>query len=188
MTGFKIYPALFISFCKIGMFTLGGGYAMLPLIEREVVMRRRWIDANDFLDALAIVQSLPGPVAVNTSAFVGYKTRGLPGALAAAFGCALPSFIVMLLVAAFFVTARTNEHVAAVFAGLRPAVAALIGAAVWNLAVKTKLDLKRGALTIAAALAVWLGGISPAWIVIAIALTGALLMPRKQPAKNGDNA
>lgn len=175
-----IYFRIFISFFKIGLFTLGGGYAMLPLIEREVVERRRWLESGDFLDALAIAQSLPGPVAVNTSVFVGYKRRGLSGAVAAVLGATLPSFIVMIVVAAFFVGIKDSPRVAAVFTGLRPAVAALIAASVWSLAKRAELNWKSGALALAAALAVWWGGVSPAWVVVGLALAGALL-PRRPP-------
>ena len=170
----RFYYALFMVFFRIGLFTLGGGYAMLPLIEREVVDKKRWIGAEDFLNVLAIAQSLPGPIAVNTSVFVGYKTRGVKGSLVGLLGTILPSFLCMIILAAFFVGIRENPTVAGVFTGIRPAVAALILASVYSLAQKAKLNVKTGLLALAAAVLVWLGGVSPAWIVLALACIGAM--------------
>ena len=97
---------IFFSFFKIGLFTFGGGYAMISLIEREVITHRRWIEQKEFLDLLTLAQSVPGPIAVNTSVFVGYKLRGLRGAAAAVLGTVLPSFTIILLIALFFAGIR----------------------------------------------------------------------------------
>ncbi len=120
------YLALFSSFLKIGLFTIGGGYAMIPLIQREVVERRKWIEAEDFIGLLTIAQSVPGPIALNSAAFVGYKCRGYLGALAALMGIVVPAFSVIFTVALFFSTIRENEIVEAAFRALRPVVVALI--------------------------------------------------------------
>ncbi len=117
---------LFTSFLKIGLFTIGGGYAMVPLIEREVVTRRGWVSGRDFLDLLTLAQSIPGPIALNSASFVGYNTRGYKGALAALMGIVLPSFTIILLVALFFTTIRDNVVVEAAFKAMRPVVIALI--------------------------------------------------------------
>ena len=101
------YGAIFWTFFKIGLFTFGGGYAMIPLIEREIIDRRGWIAKENFLELLTIAQSAPGPIALNTSVFVGYKTRGFKGATAAILGAITPSFFIILAVALFF-TARTT--------------------------------------------------------------------------------
>ncbi len=170
----RVYCDLFLAFFRIGLFTLGGGYAMLPLIEREVVDNKRWIGGEDFLNVLAIAQSLPGPIAVNTAVFVGYQIRGLAGAVVATLGTVMPSFLCMAIIASFFAGLRDNPTVAAVFTGIRPAVAALVAASLWSLGKKAKLTPYSGALALAAALAVWLGGTSPAWIVLALALAGAM--------------
>lgn len=170
----RFYCELFTVFFRIGLFTLGGGYAMLPLIEREVVERKGWMNGVDFLDALAIAQSLPGPIAVNTSIFVGYKLRGIAGSLAGTIGVVMPSFMCMIVIAAFFTGIRDDPTVAAVFTGIRPAVAALIMASVWSLGVKARLTRFSVGVALAAALAVWLGRVSPAWVVAALALAGAL--------------
>ena len=90
---------IFVSFLKIGMFTFGGGYAMLPLIERELITKRKWIEQKEYLDLLTLAQSVPGPIAVNTAVFVGYKVRGLRGAAAALLGTVTPSFVIILVIA-----------------------------------------------------------------------------------------
>ncbi len=179
----RFHIQLLCTFFRIGLFTLGGGVAMLPLIERDVVDKKRWMDGGEFLDVLAIAQTLPGPIAVNTAVFVGYRTRGVTGAVAGLLGAVAPSFICMVAIASFFMGVRENPAVAAVFTGIRPAVAALVAAAVWSLGKKAKLTIRTGALTLAAALAVWPGGISPAWIVLALACAGALF-----PAPAADGA
>ena len=99
---------IFSSFFKIGLFTFGGGYAMIPIIEREIIDSRRWIDRREFLDLLTLAQSVPGPIAVNTSVFVGYKVSGLRGAAAALAGAVLPAFAHIHLVAHFLARVREN--------------------------------------------------------------------------------
>ena len=104
---------LFLTFAKIGLFTFGGGYAMVPIIQREVIERRGWIDREEFLELLTLAQSAPGPIALNTSVFVGYKMRGYAGALAALLGVVVPAFTVILIVASVFVyiTALTKREI-----------------------------------------------------------------------------
>lgn len=135
---------LFWTFFKIGATTFGGGYAMLPIIKHEVVERNGWIKDEEFVDVVAVAQSVPGAVAVNSAIFIGFKVRGYVGAFASMLGAVLPSFIVILLIAAFFVEFTNYKIVAAAFAGIRPAVVALITAAVIRLGkpvVMTKYNL-----------------------------------------------
>ncbi|WP_290539779.1 chromate transporter [Alistipes sp.] len=161
---------IFGSFLKIGMFTFGGGYAMLPLIERELITRRRWLEPKEFLDLLTLAQSVPGPIAVNTSVFVGYKVRGLRGAAAALLGTVVPSFVIILVIALFFAGIRQNPVVDAAFKGMRPAVVALI--------IGPVLSLSRGmhwtmaAVIAVSALAIWWLDWSPVLMLAAAALLG----------------
>ncbi|NLM46145.1 MAG: chromate transporter [Firmicutes bacterium] len=127
------YLQLFTTFFKIGATTFGGGYAMLPLIKREVVAGQGWLGDEEFLDVLAVAQSLPGAVAVNTAIFIGHKVGGASGAIIAMLGAVLPSFLVILAIAMFFAHFAENKIVAAAFGGIRLAVAALIAAAVLKL-------------------------------------------------------
>ena len=154
---------LFTTFFKIGLFTFGGGYAMIPLIEREVIEKKRWVEKRDFLDMLVLAQSTPGPIAVNTSVFVGYKVAGTPGAVMATLGTVLPSFIVILLLALFFAEVRDNRYVDAAFRAMRPAVVALIVAPLLGLVKGMKWYLM--ALSAAVAMAVWYFGFSPAYLI-----------------------
>ncbi|MCR3921160.1 MAG: chromate transporter [Firmicutes bacterium] len=135
---------LFLTFFKIGATTFGGGYAMLPIIKREVVERHEWLSDEEFVDALAVTQSLPGAIAVNSSIFIGHKVRGIVGALIAMFGSVLPSFFVILIIAIFFARFTEYPMVQAAFAGIRPAIAALIAAAVLKVGrpvMKKRLNL-----------------------------------------------
>jgi len=162
----KTYWQLFTIFFKIGAFTLGGGYAMIPLIEREIVVKKKWIDPKEFLDMLALAQSAPGLIAINTAIFVGYKIKGVKGSIVTSFGSALPSFIIILLIAMIFFDVRENEWVERIFKGIRPAVVALIAAAVWNMAKSANITWKTAFIPIGAALLIWGLGISPVWVIL----------------------
>ena len=107
----NIYLESFGIFFKIGAFTIGGGYAMVPLIENEIVTKRKWIAQEDFIDLLAISQSAPGILAVNISIFIGYKLRGIRGSIVTALGTILPSFIIILAIALFFHSFKDNPIV-----------------------------------------------------------------------------
>lgn len=117
---------MFVVFFKIGAFTFGGGYAMLPLIRREVVDRENWVKEHEFIDIIAVAQSLPGPVAVNSAVFIGYKLRGLIGAVATTLGVVLPSFIIILIIVMSFTAIKNSPIIEQVFMGIRPAVVSLI--------------------------------------------------------------
>ena len=106
---------MFITFFKIGAFTFGGGYAMIPIIQSEIVDKHKWIDGEEFIDALSITQASPGPVAVNTSIYVGYKLRKLPGAIVCTLGTILPSFIIISIIARFFNVFRDNAIMEKIF-------------------------------------------------------------------------
>ena len=160
-----MYWKLFYSFLKIGFFTFGGGYAMIPLIQREVIDRNGWVDRDYFLELLALAQSAPGPIALNTAVFVGYKIKGYRGALAAALGTVLPSFVVILAIALFFADVRHNPVVDAAFRGMRPAVVALIAAPLLGLA--RGMNAWKILTAIALAAVVWGFGFSPVWFILA---------------------
>jgi len=171
--GFRLYWELFFTFFKIGSFTFGGGYAMIPLIQKEAVDNKNWIDKNEFIDMLAMAQSAPGVMAINTSIFIGYKIRGFKGSVVAALGTALPSFIIILLIAMVFTNFRTNETVERIFKGIRPAVVALIAAPLYNMAKSAGVTWKTIIIPIVAVLLIaWLG-ISPVWVVL-VAIIGGI--------------
>ncbi len=128
MANMRTYVQLFASFLKIGAFTFGGGWAMISIIEKEVVDTRRWVERQEFLDLLAVAQSLPGILAVNIAVAVGDKITGKGGAVAAALGTILPSFLIILFIAMFLTpdAIKNNATLSAIFRGIRPAVVALI--------------------------------------------------------------
>lgn len=178
---------LFWSFFKIGLFTFGGGYAMIPIIQNEVITRRRWIAEGEFLDLLTLAQSAPGPISLNTSVFVGYKMYGYAGAAAALLGVVLPSFSIILVVAVFFSQIRHNEVVDAAFKGMRPAVVALIIAPVIGFTKGMHWTLV--SVAAAVALAVWYFGISPIYMLVAGAAAGIAWAARRgKSAVNGKEA
>lgn len=181
---------LFWSFFKIGLFTFGGGYAMIPLIRREVIDRRGWIAEREFLDLLTLAQSAPGPISLNTSVFVGYKMRGYAGAVAAILGVVVPSFVIILLIALLFADIRTDPVVDAAFKGMRPAVVALIVVPVIALA-KGMHPLLYVVIALTA-VAVWHLGWSPVWILAGAAGAGILRalyrLRKERRAPNGTPA
>lgn len=161
--------SLFYSFFKIGLFTFGGGYAMIPLVQREVV-RKGWILEAQFLELLTLAQSAPGPLALNTAVFVGYRVKGYRGVALSVFGIILPSFVIILIIAIYLHSFRDNHVVAAVFKGIRPAVVALMLAPVFGFS--KGLGWKRGVLAVVAAFLVWYFSISPVYLIIFGALGG----------------
>ena len=164
----NIYLKIFTTFAKIGAFTIGGGYAMTPIIQREVVEKNGWIEEKDFMDILAISQSAPGILAVNISIFLGYRLRGVKGSIVATLGSALPSFLIILLIAMFFAGYQDNPTVIKIFKGIRPAVVALIAVPMINMAKKAKLNIYTGTLAaVTAALIVFLK-VSPLYILLVV--------------------
>ncbi len=168
----KKYWELFLIFFKIGAFTFGGGYAMIPLIRNEIVMKKNWLHDDEFMDMLAIAQSMPGPIALNTALFVGNKKYGFKGSLFSGAGVILPSFIVILLVAVVFTQFKENPVVERIFKGIRPAVVALIVSPLLLLGKSASVTWKNAWIPIAVALGVWLLNISPIYMVIAAILMG----------------
>lgn len=167
----------FKTFFKIGLFTLGGGYAMIPLIEKEIVDRHRWMAREELMDVIAIAQSCPGVFAINLSTFVGYRLRKTRGAVCTTLGTALPSFVIILLIAMFFRRFQDNAIVAAMFRGIRPAVVALIAVPTFNMARSARISITNCWIPIVSALAIWALGVSPIAVII-IAGTGGWIYGR----------
>ena len=166
--------ALFTTFFHIGLFTIGGGYAMIPLIEAKVVEERQWISREELLDLMAVAQSCPGIFAVNIAIFIGYKIRGTWGALFATLGCILPSFLIILAIALFFRQFQDNEWVSRAFRGIRPCVVALIAAPTFKMARTARINLYNIWIPVLGAFLIWMFGISPIWIIAAAGIGGFL--------------
>lgn len=155
----NIYLQLLLTFMKIGAFTFGGGWAMISIIEREIVDNHKWIERDEFLDLLAVAQSMPGILAVNISVVVGDRLRGLKGSIAAALGTIIPSFVIILAIAIFLTpeTIKNNEVLSRIFKGIRPAVVALIIAPVITTARVAKINWKTIIIPVAVALLIYSG-------------------------------
>lgn len=182
---------LFLTFMKIGAFTFGGGWAMISIIEREICDKNHWIEKSEFLDLLAVAQSMPGILAVNISVSVGDKLKGLKGSLAAAVGTIIPSFLIILLIAIFLTpeTIKNNEVLSKMFMGIRPAVVALIVAPVITTARAAKIGWKTVIIPIAVAGLIY-SGLSYISNPIVFIILGALggyvyyIMSKQQKVKN----
>ena len=166
---------LFLAFAKVGLFTFGGGYAMLPILQREIVEKRQWATSEELMDYYAIGQCTPGIIAVNTATFIGGKRKGVPGSLATTLGVVAPSIVIITIIAAFVQNFQHIEAVQWAFEGIRAAVVALIASAVLKLGKKTLVDFGAVAIfLIVTALAV-LTDLSPAIFVVAAGAAGLLL-------------
>lgn len=163
---------LFKTFLKIGLFTIGGGYAMIPLIEKSVVEDKKWVTHDELVDLIAVAQSCPGIFAVNISIFIGHKHAGTRGAFFCALGTCFPSFFIILALAIAFQQFRENEYAERFFYGIRPAVVALIAAPVIRIAKNAKLNKKNMWIPAVAALLIWLVGLNPIYVILIAAIGG----------------
>lgn len=163
---------LFLVFMKIGAFTIGGGYAMIPLIKDELD-KRKWIGEDELPDIIALAQSAPGILAVNVSIFTGYKIRGVKGSIAATIGSVLPSFLIILAIAMVFTNFKDNPVVLSIFKGIRPVVVSLIAAPMISMARKSNTTWWAWLITILSLLAVCFLEVSPIYIIIVVLVLAA---------------
>lgn len=167
----NILLQLFISFFKIGAFSFGGGYAMLPLIKREVIEVHGWMTGAEFIDVLAISEMTPGPFAVNSATFLGNKVAGIPGSIVATFAVILPSFIVMSILIMFVRKFKDSPYLDWFFTGIRPIVMGLILAAAVTVGMDAFIDIKSIILAVVAFYLVSFKELNP---IIAIILSGVV--------------
>lgn len=179
----NLLAELFIAFARIGAFTFGGGYAMLPMIKREIVEKHHWASEQEVLDYFAIGQVTPGIIAVNTATFIGYKMAGVAGGVAATVGVIFPSVVIISIVAAFFTSFADLPVVAHAFNGIRACVCVLILSAVYDMAKKSVIDFPTAIIFIAVAAAAAMNIISPFFLVVISGAFGVviqLIKARKQ--------
>jgi len=167
----SILLELFITFFKIGAFSFGGGYAMLPLIEEEVIQVHNWLTSTEFIDIVAISEMTPGPIAVNSATFLGYKVAGIWGSVVATLGVVLPSFIVMSLIVHFIYKFKNSPYVDWVFKGIRPVVLGLIASAAVTVAKSAFVDIKAVLIAVLLFYIVTFKKFNP---ILAIVLAGGL--------------
>lgn len=162
---------IFAVFAKVGAFTIGGGYAMIPIIQREM-SSRGWISDEELPDIVALSQSAPGVMAVNISIFAGYRLRGVKGSIAATLGSITPSFLIILAIAMFFSAFRDNPWVERAFKGIRPAVISLIAVPMINMARKSCTSWWKWLLAAASLLLVAFLNVSPIYILLVVIVLG----------------
>lgn len=176
---------IFLVFAKVGAFTIGGGYAMIPIIQREM-STRGWIDDSELPDIIALAQSAPGVMAVNMSIFAGYKLRGTKGSIVATLGSITPSFVAILLIAMLFANFKDNDIVIRIFKGIRPAVVSLILVPMINMAKKNNHSWWAWLISMAALFGVAFLNISPVYILlVTIVLALAIVLYRDHKRREG---
>lgn len=193
-----MFLQLFLTYFKIGTFTLGGGYAMLPLIQREIVERKHWISEEEFVNMIALAQAAPGLIAVNSAIFIGWRCGGWKGVLGAVLGAVIPSFVIILSIAMVFTEWKNLPAIEAIFKGIRPAVVALIAAPLVGMA-KREIVSKKAAknsepqtinnawfllVSLVAALLIWLVDVNPVWVILATIILTLIVLWGKTKIKN----
>lgn len=193
-----MFLQLFLTYLKIGTFTLGGGYAMLPLIQREIVERKHWISEEEFVNMIALAQAAPGLIAVNSAIFIGWRCGGWKGVLGAVLGAVLPSFVIILTIAMIFSEWKNYPAVEAIFKGVRPAVVALIVAPLVGMAKREIVNKKAAKnsepqtinnawfllVSLVAALLIWLVGVNPVWVILATIILTLIVLRIKSKICN----
>jgi len=178
----KQLSVLFVTFLKMSPVTFGGGYAMIPVIEREVVDKRGWLRAEEVADVFAVAGSVPGAVAVNSAIFIGYRIAGVMGAIAALLGICLPTFCIVIGLTAFYTVAKDNPKIEAAFTAIRATVVALIVYAAIKIGKTAIVDFATGALAVAAVALLFFGSgrIHPAWLIVIGGAAGIIIVKIKE--------
>jgi len=171
---------IFILFFKIGAFTIGGGYAMLSLIEDEIVKKKKWLGHEEFLDGMAIAQSTPGVLAVNISLVTGYKIAGFLGMIVGMLGSVLPSFFIVLFLSQILLTYGNHPLVVAVFNGVKPAITALILISVYSIGKSANINRYNFIIPLIVAVLIKYFGVSPIIIIIATMILGNIFYILKE--------
>ena len=183
----KTILRMFFTFARIGGFTFGGGYAMLPMLQKEVVEKYKWATSDELLDYYAIGQCTPGVIAVNAATFIGYKIKGIPGAIFATLGVVTPSIIIIGIIAAFISNFRDYEVVQWAFSGIRAAVVALILSAIVKLGKKSLVDIFTVIIFLVVAVLSFVTDLSPVVFVVSAAVCGLVIKTSKEKKAKGDD-
>lgn len=162
----------FLTCNKIGAFTFGGGYVMIPAMEREFVEKNQWISKEEFMDVMVVAQSTPGIFSLNFATHIGYEKKGIWGAIVGALGIAFPSIIAIILIAIFFQNFKENFYVNQFFYGIRPAAVALIAVPCFNMAKATRIHWGNVWIPLVSCMLIWAMGISPIWVILIAGISG----------------
>ncbi len=176
------YWQIFLTFAKIGAFTIGGGYAMLPIIQSEII-KRGWLKEEDFTDIVALAQSAPGLLAVNISIFTGHKLKGTKGSIVATLGSILPSFLIILAIAMLFSGYQDNPTVIKIFKGIRPVVVALIAVPMIDMAKKANKKWWAWIISAISLVLVAFLNVSPIYILLTVIIIAAAIAKYKEGRK-----
>lgn len=179
----KLYISLFWEFFKIGIFTIGGGMAMIPQIQQLVVEDKKWLDEEEMLDCVAISQSMPGVIAINSATYIGKRIKGIRGSLAATLGVVMPSFIIIILAVTVLGAFGENRYVLGAFTGIKAAVCGLILVTAVRLAKQSLTSVFQWVLAAAALLAIGFFGITAVWAIIVGAIAGIIYNSVKAEVK-----
>lgn len=171
---------IFWTFFKIGPVTFGGGYAMIPMIEKEVVVKKKWVKTEDITDVFAIAESIPGAIGINSSTFIGYKVAGIRGAIAALLGIFLPTFFIVVLLSILFLQIQDNPKIEAAFQAIRASIVALIVYAGWVIGKTAIIDKTTLMITIGSIATLFFFQLHPALIILIGILLGISLVQIKQ--------
>ena len=174
------YSKLFRIFLEVGGFTFGGGYAMLPLLETELVEKREWLTNEEFLDIFAIVQGIPGIIAINSALFIGYKLKGILGALTAVAGISLPSIVIISLITEPLLNLQHNQHVSGIFMGIRVCVVVLIFWAGFKMGKKAIIEYKSIFYTLGMLIGILSFDLSPIILIAAAGIIGLITTRDKE--------
>ena len=166
------YTEIFLTFAKIGSFTIGGGFAMVQMMEKEVVDKKHWLNHEEFMNTLVVAQSTPGLFAIDMASHIGLRLKGVTGGIVGAIATALPSIVAILLIAIFFQNFKDNIYVEKIFMGVRPCVVALILAPCFGMAKKAKLNKFNFWIPIVAAILIAAFGVSPIWCILVAGIGG----------------
>ncbi len=179
----RSYWNLFWTFVKVSAFTIGGGMAMVAVVRDILVVKRKWMSEDEFMDILAISQTLPGLMAVNTAIFVGYRLMGTRGSIVATLGSILPPFIIILAIAMVFTGYKDNPAIEAIFKGIRPAVVALIAVPTIQMAIRQKLNWFTGAMALITMALIAFLKVSPIYIILVVGVIAAVVAKYKEGRK-----
>lgn len=166
---------LFANFFMIGCLAFGGGYVMIPLIDSQIVQKLQWLSANEFANVVAIAEMTPGPIAINSATYVGFKMAGVIGSITATLGVLTPSFILVLLLAKIVAALGDSPKLNAALSGIRPVVVGMIASAVWSFGSKTLLDLRSWIVALVALVLLVKTKINPIWLIAISGVIGLVL-------------
>ena len=184
----NIYLDLFLCFFKVGVVTIGGGMAMVPLLQEKICDKYKWMSEEEILDCIAVSQGLPGVIAINMATYVGYVKKGFLGALLTTFGVILPSFVIIILVVCFLEVVGTNPYIGGALEGIKAAATGLIAFAAWKMGKQTLSSAFQWVLALAAFATIGIFGVNAVWVILAGILIGEVAFTMNKAKEESDGS